>query len=358
MIRHPIFEAGSITLIVVNSIFLALEDPTKQTQADYLEAAEGIFLYVYTMEMVFKILGMGFILNRGSYMRDPWNLLDFTIVVSGYIPLLFASGGGVNLSALRSLRVLRPLKTVTAIKKLRALILTIFNAVPYLVEIMVVLVFVFMIFAIAALQLFTGLLQNSCTDLPTGKVYVNYETGQGPFLCTSGSCPAITNIATTNYTNLVCAKNNENPEFGTVHFDNIFSSFLMIYVVTTMEGWSTIMMYVMETMHFILSIFFIFIVFMCSFFLINLTLAVITIKFNESQENAKKEEIARLKHSRQRSPRKRRLLHRDAAEQAPEAREAALPRVSVTGQDAGQPGVRPWQDHEVGRGDQNRHQGE
>lgn len=267
-------------------------------QASFLEAAESIFLYIYTMEMVFKILGLGFILNRGSYLRDMWNLLDFTIVVSGYIPLLFASGGGVNLSALRSLRVLRPLKTVTAIKKLRSLILTIFNAVPYLLEIMVVLVFVFLIFAIAALQLFTGLLQNTCTDLPTGKVYINPIDGSGPFLCTSSSCPTPVNNAVTNYTQLVCAKNNENPQFGTVHFDNIFNSFLMIYVVTTLEGWAIIMMYVMEAMHFILAFFFIFIVFMCAFFLINLTLAVITIKFNESQENAKKEEIARIKHSR------------------------------------------------------------
>lgn len=283
------------------------------------------------MEMVFKILGLGFILNRGSYMRDPWNLLDFVIVVTGYIPLFFSSGGGVNLSALRSLRVLRPLKTVTAIKKLRALILTIFNAVPYLVEIMVVLIFVFMIFAIAALQLFTGLLQNSCTDLPTGKVYLNYaDDNPQPILCTSSSCPTPFNIASTNYTNLVCAKNNENPQFGTVNFDNIFSSFLMIYVVTTLEGWSFIMMYVMETMHFILSIFFIFIVFMCSFFLINLTLAVITIKFNESQENAKKEEIASLKHSRENLPRKRRLLLGDETKQTLETRQAALSRISFT----------------------------
>jgi Ion transport protein len=296
-----LFEAGSIALIALNSIFLALEDPTKSTQAAYLDASESIFLYIYTFEMVFKMLGLGIILNRGSYLRNPWNVLDFVIVVSGYIPLIFTSGGGINLSGLRSLRVLRPLKTVTAIKKLRALILTIFNAIPYLLEIMVVLFFVFMIFAIAALQLFTGLLQNSCTDLPSGKPYLDTVNGGGPFLCTSDSCPSgvgIMNSASTNYTKLVCSKNNLNPEYGMIHFDNIFNSFLMIYVVTTLEGWSSIMKYVMESMNFILCLFFIVVVFICAFFLINLTLAVITIKFNESQENAKNEEILRLKHSR------------------------------------------------------------
>ena len=300
IIKHPVFEGCSIALIIVNSLFLALEDPTTSNQAAYLDAAETIFLYIYTVEMVLKILGLGFVFNRGSYLRDPWNILDFVIVVSGYIPLLISSGGGINLSSLRSLRVLRPLKTVTAIKKLRSLILTIFNAVPYLLEIMVVLVFVFLIFAIAGLQLFAGILQNTCTDAPTGRTYMDFPNNQGPFLCTSGSCPTgsgISNSATSNFTDLFCAKNNVNPDSGTSNFDNIFSSFLMVYVVTTMEGWSSIMIYVMQALSFILCFYFIFIVFMCSFFLINLTLAVITIKFNESQDAAKKEDIARDKHS-------------------------------------------------------------
>lgn len=285
-------------LIIVNSIFLALEDPTLQTQADYLNLAEEIFLYLYTVEMVLKMLAMGVILNRGSYLRDPWYILDFTVIVTGYISTYMNTANGINLSGLRSLRVLRPLKTVTAIKKLRSLVLTIFNAIPYLLEIMVVMVFVFMIFAIAALQLFQGLLQNSCTDLPTGKLYLDIPNGNGPFLCSSAdSCPTINNGPSTNYTQLVCAKNNENPEFNQLSFDNIFRSFLMIYVTTTLEGWSEIMVDVMSTLHWIIAIFFVFIVFMCSFFIINLTLAVITIKFNESQENTKSEEMARIKHS-------------------------------------------------------------
>lgn len=251
--------------------------------------------------MFLKILGLGFFLNRGSYLRDPWNLLDFTIVISGYIPLFIQGNSGVNLSGLRSLRVLRPLKTVTAIKKLRSLIITIFSAIPYLLEIMVVLVFVFLIFAIGGLQLFAGLLQNSCTDKPTGRVYKDFVNHQGPFLCTTGSCPSggnIINTATTNYTELICAKNNENPDFGFTNFDNIFSAFLQVYIVTTLEGWTQVMTYVQRTFGYILCFYFLLIVFIGSFFLINLTLAVITIKFNESQQMSKLEEELRLKNRR------------------------------------------------------------
>jgi len=251
---------------------------------------------MYTIEMVLKILGLGFILNRGSYMRDPWNLLDFIIVMSGYLPYVMQGDNSINLSGLRSLRVLRPLKTVTAIAKLRSLIITIFNAIPYLLEIMVVLFFVFLIFAIAGLQLFSGLLQNSCVFADNGKL-VPPKDGQDMVLCRKDTCP-------TDFGSLYpdrvmfCAKNNENPDNGMSNFDNIMSSFLMVYVVTTMEGWTAVMAYIQIAFGYILCLYFILIVFIGGFFLINLTLAVITIKFNESQDNAKKEILAKQKHGK------------------------------------------------------------
>lgn len=251
--------------------------------------------------MGLKILGLGFILNRGSYLRDVWNILDFIIVVSAYMTLL-QSGGSFNLSGLRSLRVLRPLKTVTAIKKLRSLIITIFSAIPYLIEIMIVLIFVFLIFAIAGLQLFSGLLQNNCMDQESGKLYINHETGEGPFMCTSNSCPSGSDIYNPPgfnppFTNLICAKNNVNPDGNVSNFDNIMSSFLMVYIVTTLEGWTLIMSYVQRSFSYFFCFFFIMIVFIGGFFLINLTLAVITIKFNESQDKAKEERKLLLKTS-------------------------------------------------------------
>ena len=65
----------------------------------------------------------------------------------------------------------------------------------------------------------------------------------------------------------------------------------MVYIVTTLEGWTLIMGYVQKTFGFWVSIYFLVIVFIGSFFLLNLTLAVITIKFNEAQDNSKREEL-------------------------------------------------------------------
>ena len=48
---------------------------------------ENIFLILYSVEMFLKILGMGFLFNKGAYLRDFWGVLDFTIVSSAYLTI-------------------------------------------------------------------------------------------------------------------------------------------------------------------------------------------------------------------------------------------------------------------------------
>ena len=109
-----IFENSTIFIILVNCFFMMAADPT-QDPTEFEEIAENVFLALYTIEMVVKILGLGFIMGEKAYIRDGWNILDFIIVVSSY-PSLFeeknpdgADEGGFSLAGLRSFRVLRPL---------------------------------------------------------------------------------------------------------------------------------------------------------------------------------------------------------------------------------------------------------
>jgi hypothetical protein len=37
--------------------------------------------------MLLKIVGMGFLFNKGAYLRDFWGILDFVIVGSAYFEL-------------------------------------------------------------------------------------------------------------------------------------------------------------------------------------------------------------------------------------------------------------------------------
>ena len=89
-------------------------------------------------------------MNPSSYLRDSWNILDFVVIVSAYLPYVVAAGS-VNLQGLRSLRVLRPLKTVSRIKSLKLIITALFSAIPMLKDAMIILVFFYLIFSIAGL---------------------------------------------------------------------------------------------------------------------------------------------------------------------------------------------------------------
>jgi hypothetical protein len=72
-----------------------------------------IFTTIYTFESCLKVAARGFIATKFTYLRDPWNWLDFVVILFAYLTMFIAELG--NLTALRSFRVLRALKTVAII---------------------------------------------------------------------------------------------------------------------------------------------------------------------------------------------------------------------------------------------------
>ena len=52
-----------------------------------MNISDEVFQIAYTVEMVVKIVSMGFLFNNGSYLRDAWNILDFVIIASGYMSM-------------------------------------------------------------------------------------------------------------------------------------------------------------------------------------------------------------------------------------------------------------------------------
>ena len=124
-----------------------MDDPTTQTDDDSRANLELSLLIFYTIEMGFKIAALGFLFNQGAYLRNGWNILDFIIIITGFLPYLISSG--VNLNAIRSLRVLRPLRTISTIKSLKQILNTLFDSLPLLKDAIAILLFFYLIFAIA-----------------------------------------------------------------------------------------------------------------------------------------------------------------------------------------------------------------
>lgn len=88
IIEWPPFEYAVLLTIIANCVVLALEEHLpkhdKTILAQKLEATEIYFLGIFCVEASLKILALGFVLHRGSYLRNIWNIMDFFVVVTGW----------------------------------------------------------------------------------------------------------------------------------------------------------------------------------------------------------------------------------------------------------------------------------
>ena len=160
IIIHPIFDFGVLFIIMLNCVTMITSDASKE-ETEAQKKIELIFQILYTIEMVLKILALGFLFGKDAYLTNIWNQLDFLIVSTGYLSMIQGAGGGggdVQVSGLRAFRVLRPLRTVTKIEGLRVQIQSVIAAFPLLKNTIVVLIFFILIFAIGGVNLFSGML--------------------------------------------------------------------------------------------------------------------------------------------------------------------------------------------------------
>jgi hypothetical protein len=86
-----------------------------------VEKSEIYFILIFLFEAIARILAMGFIIGKGSYLRNQWNWLDFIVVVTSLLNFLPSMR---NVSGLRTFRLFRPLRNLTTVPSMRTLVKT------------------------------------------------------------------------------------------------------------------------------------------------------------------------------------------------------------------------------------------
>merc|ERR550534_2056663 len=116
LIADPWFDRFVLLLIIANSFILAIQNHRAGTEAweyQLLNDTELGFLTLFGLELVVKVIAMGFCMDPRSYLRDEWNWLDMVVVVSGVLMIaLRDQTEDRGLSFLRAFRVLRPLRSM------------------------------------------------------------------------------------------------------------------------------------------------------------------------------------------------------------------------------------------------------
>ncbi|XP_011353463.1 sodium channel protein type 5 subunit alpha [Pteropus vampyrus] len=258
------------------------------------------FTAIYTFESLVKILARGFCLHAFTFLRDPWNWLDFSVIVMAYVSENIKLG---NLSALRTFRVLRALKTISVIPGLKTIVGALIQSVKKLADVMVLTVFCLSVFALIGLQLFMGNLRHKCvrnfTELngTNGSVEADglvwdsldlYLNDPENYLLKNGTSDVLlcgnSSDAGTCPEGYRCLKAGENPDHGYTSFDSFAWAFLALFRLMTQDCWERLYQQTLRSAGKIYMIFFMLVIFLGSFYLVNLILAVVAMAYEEQNQ--------------------------------------------------------------------------
>ncbi|XP_073865468.1 sodium channel protein type 3 subunit alpha isoform X11 [Macaca fascicularis] len=306
---HSLFSMLIMCTILTNCVFMTLSNPP-----DWTKNVEYTFTGIYTFESLIKILARGFCLEDFTFLRDPWNWLDFSVIVMAYVTEFVDLG---NVSALRTFRVLRALKTISVIPGLKTIVGALIQSVKKLSDVMILTVFCLSVFALIGLQLFMGNLRNKCLQWPpsdsafetnttsyfngtmdSNRTFVNVTMStfnwkdyigddshfyvldgqKDPLLCGNGSdagqCPE----------GYICVKAGRNPNYGYTSFDTFSWAFLSLFRLMTQDYWENLYQLTLRAAGKTYMIFFVLVIFLGSFYLVNLILAVVAMAYEEQNQ--------------------------------------------------------------------------
>lgn len=144
---------------------------------------DNCFTILFFMEMTIKIIAMGFLFSNSilkekgidAYILNPWNMLDFVVVIAAlidlYVTISTSSNFGTQLEgdeassigsslqsvkALRALRALRPLRMISRNKGMKLIVNALLSSIPSMSNVAIVCGLFLLIFAIIGVDQFKG----------------------------------------------------------------------------------------------------------------------------------------------------------------------------------------------------------
>ena len=218
-----------------------------------------------------KVIVYGFVLNGpDSYMLNPWNVMDFVIVIFSLISIVFSEFDLGIIKVLRMLRVLRPLRMISRNPGLRIAVQSLINAVPDIGNVLVVSLLFLLLFAILGTNFYKGVFFKCHT--------VNIPEKITPLIKDKFDCL----------------------DFGgewineDQNFDNVVNSMVTLFNVMTTEGWIGVMWNAVDSASIdgvpmknsrpLSVFFFIFFMIVGSLFILNMFVGIVINVFNKEKE--------------------------------------------------------------------------
>ncbi len=180
IVESNAFSSFIIGVIVFAGILVGVETfPSMyERHGDLLYLLDDVVLGIFTVEVILKMAAEK--TRPWRYFKDGWNIFDFTIVAVCYLPL-----GGGYVAVLRLFRLLRVFRLISVIPKLQLLVTALLRSLPSMFYVCLLLLLLFYVYAVIGVMMFSG----------------------------------------------------NDP----VHFGNLWTSFLSLFRIVTLEDWTDIM---------------------------------------------------------------------------------------------------------------------
>eukprot|EP00112_Aurelia_sp_Birch-Aquarium-sp1_P018408 Seg4389.2 transcript_id=Seg4389.2/GoldUCD/mRNA.D3Y31 product="Voltage-dependent calcium channel type A subunit alpha-1" protein_id=Seg4389.2/GoldUCD/D3Y31 len=156
LVRSPPFDSLIMSLIIGNTILLMIgysDQPT--AYGKWLDQLNNVFNYLFTAELLLKLIAV-----KLNYFKDGWNVFDLIIILGSWADFIISrtmdtSKLPIDPSMFRLFRAARLIKLLNRSKTIKVLMFTFiqsFKALPYVGALIFLL---FFIFCIIGMQIFS-----------------------------------------------------------------------------------------------------------------------------------------------------------------------------------------------------------
>ncbi|KAE8291302.1 Sodium channel protein type 2 subunit alpha [Larimichthys crocea] len=238
------------------------------------------------------------------YYRNQRMFINVLLSNSRYVTEFIDLG---NVSALRTFRVLRALKTISVIPGLKTIVGALIQSVRKLADVMILTVFCLSVFALIGLQLFMGLLRQKCVRSLAHCINSSYSSNAS-FICNNRTWSSRADFLSSedNFYKIEgakdalicgygsdagkcpdgfdCLKVGRNPNYDYTSFDTFGWAFLALFRLMTQDYWEKLFHQTLRSAGKTYMVFFVLVIFMGSFYLVNLILAVVAMAYEEQNQ--------------------------------------------------------------------------
>ncbi|KAF9586210.1 calcium channel protein [Lunasporangiospora selenospora] len=236
------------------------------------------------------------------FLRHTFNRIDMLAVVCYWIDFALMMAGVREIYVFKAIAAMRTLRLLNITSGSSTILHSLKKSAPLLVNIALFIVFFFILFSIIGVQAFKGSFSRRCVPrLDTPGKYLNETNiqeqfcgGHYDFNDTSLKKSYIMRDGSDSPTSpkgYICAVDYVCKDIGVnynyaVSFDNIFSAMVPVYVLMTGQTWTDLMYKVMDSEYPWSSIYFVLVVLVMNFWILNLFIAVINEMFAKIRDDS------------------------------------------------------------------------